>query len=366
MNPEPFSFQYPVGDFDLSNVPIDAELLRGNPEMLTSAIQSFYEEFFRELGGRATVLVTDETVAVSWYPGSGDAVEQVSNFVSGLLNNGNYSPAEPLLRALLARHPNHTDSLLNLGMMLSDQNRFDEAIEFLGRLVEVDPENVHGWTALGVAHARQNNLQEAVNSLQRALEIDPDNAYALKNVGALLLKQSPDDALPFLERAALMLPNDQSAQYGHAQCLLMLGQTNADELFERVIELNPLSEIAELARTARRDIASKTLHSNVGGMPRPDAVMYCLDGLQKFHAMGKEKMRGVVYEIAMLGRNGLDINDPGKRYSLKSLPGDFSGLHLVSLMYTGIQLMHPSEDAGIDLSREYEEALREYNSASSN
>ena len=58
----------------------------------------------------------------------------------------------------------------------------------------------------------------------------------------------------------------------------------------------------------------------------------------------------------MLGRQGLDINDPSKKYTLRSLPGDFTGLHLASLLYTGMQKIAPNTDAGIDLSRELAEA----------
>lgn len=35
------------------------------------------------------------------------------------------------------------------------------------------------------------------------------------------------------------------------------------------------------------------------------------------------------------------------------LPGSFSALQLVSFMYTGLLLIDPSLDAGIDLSREF-------------
>ena len=60
----------------------------------------------------------------------------------------------------------------------------------------------------------------------------------------------------------------------------------------------------------------------------------------------------------MLGRNGLDINDAAQKYTLKSLPGKFSGLHLVSIMYAGMKILAPNEEAGIDLSREYSEARK--------
>ena len=52
--------------------------------------------------------------------------------------------------------------------------------------------------------------------------------------------------------------------------------------------------------------------------------------------------------------NGLDINDPAKKYKLKSLQGEFSGLHLLSLMYTAFQQFKPGQDVGIDFSNEYQ------------
>jgi len=136
-----------------------------------------------------------------------------------------------------------------------------------------------------------------------------------------------------------------------------LGKTDdADPVFVKAIQLSPLSDIAELARTSRTSIAHQNMRSAAGGGARPDAVFYCLDGLQKFRDLGDTKTRAVVFEIAMLGRSGLDINESAKKYSLRSLRGNFSGLHLVSLMYTGMKLIDPSADAGIDLSQEFEAA----------
>ena len=357
MKPEAFSFQYPIADFDLTKLPVDPALLRENPAMLVSAIQTFYQDCFRKLGGTAHIVLKEGVVAVSWYPQAGDAAEQVFEHASALLRAGDYRTAEPLLRALLARDANHADALFNLGMMLSDQQKLTEAADLLHRFVDLVPDSSHGWTALGVAQSRDGDTEGATVSFGRALEIDPQNAYALRNLGSILRKKSPEAALPILERAARLMPEDQAAQYGYAQCLLQLGRTgDADPVFVKAIQLSPLSDIAELARTARTSIAHQNMRSAVGGGARPDAVMYCLDGLQKFRDLGDTKTRAVVFEIAMLGRSGLDINDPAKKYSLRSLPGNFSGLHLVSLMYTGLQLIDPTADAGIDLSQEFEAA----------
>jgi hypothetical protein len=162
-----------------------------------------------------------------------------------------------------------------------------------------------------------------------------------------------------LEKAARMMPDDQQTQYAYAQCLINLGQNEeADPILQRIIAMDSLSEIAELARTARRDMAHEAMRDDVDGGLRMDAVFFCLEGLKKFRELGGAKMRGLVYEIAVLGRGGLDIHDPATKYTLNSLPGRFSGMHLVCLMYAGSRMIEPDLDCGIDFSKEYEEAQK--------
>jgi tetratricopeptide (TPR) repeat protein len=204
-----------------------------------------------------------------------------------------------------------------------------------------------------------NALPEAVKALERAIEIDSGNAHALRNLAAIHGKESPSRALPFMQEAARLLPEDQRSQYGLAQCLLQLDRVDeADPLLVKAISLDPLSEIAEFARTDRTRIAQANLRSNAGGSTRPDAVFFCLDAMQKFHALGEAQTKAITFEVAMLGRGGFDINSPDKKYTLKSLPGHFSGLHLVSIMYVGMKSLAPTVDVGIDLSEEYAEAKR--------
>ena len=67
--------------------------------------------------------------------------------------------------------------------------------------------------------------------------------------------------------------------------------------------------------------------------------------------------RTIALEIAMLGRNGLDINDPSHQYTFKSLPGELSGLHLLAIMYTAFRQIDPTMETGADFGAEYEAAL---------
>jgi tetratricopeptide (TPR) repeat protein len=359
MNQQPFSFILRLEDFDLGRLPIAADALRANPDLLAQAISEYYTAIFRKLGGTANVAVADSAVHVSWYPLVGDARDLLFERSLGLLKQGNYREAEPLLHSLHARFPDDQEVLFNYGMMLSDQGRLDQACRLLERLVELAPGHSHGWTALGVAHVRKHDKPRGLEAFQAALQLDPANAYAMRNAAAILAETSPADAIPLYEKAAELLPEDQPTLFGYGDCLLRLGrQAEADPLLIKCIAINPLSDVAEQARTARTKLAHETMRGPVAGGIRPDVVMYLLGAMQRFRDLGRVKTGAITLEVAMLGRNGLDINDPAQKYTLKSLPGKFSGLHLVSIMYAGMKILDPDEDASIDLAREYSEARK--------
>ena len=58
----------------------------------------------------------------------------------------------------------------------------------------------------------------------------------------------------------------------------------------------------------------------------------------------------------VVGQRGLDVNNPEHTYRLRSLPGEFTGLQLVSYLYVGRKQIAPDSDVGFDLAREYEAA----------
>ncbi len=45
------------------------------------------------------------------------------------------------------------------------------------------------------------------------------------------------------------------------------------------------------------------------------------------------------------------------KYTLKSLPGKFSGLHLLAIMYTAFRQIDPTMETGADFDAEYKAAL---------
>ena len=74
--------------------------------------------------------------------------------------------------------------------------------------------------------------------------------------------------------------------------------------------------------------------------------------------MSHQEVAGVALETAALGQSGLDVNNPNKTYQLRSIPGAYTGLNVVCIMYVAIEQVAPGQDVGFDIKSEYEEALR--------
>jgi len=99
----------------------------------------------------------------------------------------------------------------------------------------------------------------------------------------------------------------------------------------------------------------------------PAAVFYFLDAFKRFDAMNPEEIRNVAFEIALLGREGLDYSDSDEKYELRTIPNrKFSGLHLMCLMYAGFKRVVPEHDVGMDLNDPFLTALELYESGEKN
>jgi Flp pilus assembly protein TadD len=100
---------------------------------------------------------------------------------------------------------------------------------------------------------------------------------------------------------------------------------------------------------------------------QPAAVFYFLDAFKRFDAMTPEQVRTVAFEIALLGRNGLDYAMPDEKYELRALPDrKFSGLHLMCLMFAGFKRVAPEHDVGMDLNEPFLTALELFNAKKKN
>ena len=129
---------------------------------------------------------------------------------------------------------------------------------------------------------------------------------------------------------------------------------NADLHLRKTIEMDKSFPLSQMAKDLLREIASIQLKAK--GF-RVDAMFYCIHAMTLFDKVGPAETKKIAFEIALKGQQGLDINNPAKKYTLDSLQGTFTGLQLVSYMYVGFRRVASGMDVGIDLSDEFNMAL---------
>lgn len=354
---QPTTFSLPVSRFDLNLLPPDARQV-GTDRFKDAVLMHFTNEYLSK-GQQAVVAVDDETITVVAFDPQEDGPLDA---ILPMLNAGRIAEAVSLLEALVKADPQNVDALYNLGIAYSELGQFDEAVIRLKRAVQLKPDHSRAWTGIGVAYQRMGRPDQAMEAVKKAVEADPSDGYGHRNLGAMLASAGRlEEALGHMRAARKALPDDQQAAFGVAMVLDRIGgddeRAEADELYQMIISKWPGSRVAEMAREARTKLAHQDMRAAVGGGLRPDVVMYLAGALDRFDKMKPAEVQALAMEIAIKGQSGLDINDPEQKYTLKSLPGQFSGMHLVSIMYAAFKRIAPDLDGGIDLSKEYEAAL---------
>ncbi len=153
---------------------------------------------------------------------------------------------------------------------------------------------------------------------------------------------------------------DPSSILELAQCLAALGREHlpeADRLCADLIARFPDAPLVRQAEALRTRIAQASIRCVDHGEVRVDVVHYIAGALVRFDELGPRRREETALEIALLSERGLDIADPAPKYELKTLPGAYSGLHLLAIMYAAFRQIDPAIDIGADFLREYEIAL---------
>ena len=272
-----------------------------------------------------------------------------------LLEQKKIEEAKELLEEILADDPENPVVLYNLGMCYSELGHYDKSIKTLKESIKYNPDSSNALTALGYSYMLSGNDTKAEEYFKKAVEVDPENIYALQNLGGFYAKKEKyKEAIETFKKAEKVHPLYPRILYALGLAYQAVGDLdNADKYFKKLANRDTEDQFTELAKTGLREIAEAEFKKQ--GL-RPDAVMYCLAALQKFSKMPKSELISIVAEISMKGQSGLDVNNPARKYSLESLPGEYTGLQLVCYMYVGFKIIAPEKNIGFDLSKEYKAA----------
>lgn len=354
MNKKRFVLVIKASDIDVSYLPENRRDTKS--EAFKEAVYNYFLKNYGVSGENISVHIQNDVITVEWVPKEKDEyIEEEFEESMRLISDGNLVDARFILEDLAFRSPKDPNVLYNLGMCYSDLGDLDIAIDTLKRCVKIVPLFSNAYVALGVAYGRQSKLKDAVIQFTKALRLDKNNSYAYRNLASILGKMGDNlNALKYLKLAYDIDAYDPHTLYGLGLTYQNLGdQVNATVYYKKLVELGTPQELVELAKDSLRNIAVGIVKEK--GF-RADAMFYCLSAMEKFEKMKKEDIQKIAFEIGIKGTEGIDINDPSKRYNLKSMQGDFSGLQLISYMYVGFKIIAPEQNIGIDLSREYNAA----------
>jgi protein O-mannosyl-transferase len=131
-----------------------------------------------------------------------------------------YTDIETLYRTTIAENPDCWMSHNNLGTVLTDRGRTDEAIAEFRKSLEINPNNAMAYGNLGILLAGRGQFDEAIARYQQALEIAPADADVHNNLGsALAYRGQIDDAMVHFRKAVAIKPDSAEAQFNLGMAL---------------------------------------------------------------------------------------------------------------------------------------------------
>ena len=119
-----------------------------------------------------------------------ESVDELYSNLVLLLQEEKFEKALPYLDKILEVQPNNVPILLNKGSVLIALDRSNESITYFDRLLKIEPNNIKGLTSKAAALANIGETQNALDLYDRILSIDKDNEK-IESEKARLLSITP-------------------------------------------------------------------------------------------------------------------------------------------------------------------------------
>ncbi len=162
--------------------------------------------------------------------------------------------AVKLLERAIAVCRNHADSYESLGVILGRHHRYDEAINLMRRLLEVDPSSVMAHTNLSLYYNRLGRIEDAEREAGEALRAKMNRERDQKQRAAVLREETAASAADRKRRSEMFRqvleidPDDALGNFGLGELLVEEGR-HADAIarLQRALRTDPRYSAAFLA-----------------------------------------------------------------------------------------------------------------------
>jgi tetratricopeptide (TPR) repeat protein len=98
-------------------------------------------------------------------------------FIVGELDYG-----QEILEQVLRCEPNHQAALQLLGVFHHRCRRYEVAMPYFAKAIELDPQNADNYNNLALCQSSVGRVDDAIQSLNKAIELNPKEAKYLGNI----------------------------------------------------------------------------------------------------------------------------------------------------------------------------------------
>lgn len=147
-------------------------------------------------------------------------LEKEIQIINNLVNSGNFSSAEIKVKKLIKKYPEFP-YLNNLyGVILDNQNKFDEAISVYETAVRLKPDYIEAHYNMGNLFLKNRMGKKAVVSYKRVIEINPNYTEGYLKLGnSLKYLNKFKEAISYFRKVLELNPNSVPGNIALGSCL---------------------------------------------------------------------------------------------------------------------------------------------------
>lgn len=152
-------------------------------------------------------------------------IESYNNIGVKYFLEGDFENAEIAYKKAILQEPTNSSVLNNLGFLLAQQGKLDEAKELLLQSLDLNRESDATHLNIGNVFLLENDLERSYSHFMKSLLLNPDNAFTYEGLANLYLKQQKiESACEAFKRSAELNPANINLKITYAALLLTIGK----------------------------------------------------------------------------------------------------------------------------------------------
>ena len=237
--------------YDDNNMAAKAAIVYKKAEMALpgdASVQLGYAEHYLKTGDTTSYFLYIKKAVVNKGLDAGSQLELLKAYIQSLPNNDSELRVKgmPVIRELVAQHPNDADVLAFFGEFLDVGNEHDSAMIIYKRSLAITPGNYNLWERVLRNYAAPKDADSLIKYSEKALRLFPNQSvvHFFNGIGHNNKKEYPA-AIKAIQRG-INLQSDSNPQLlseMYAQLADVYHTTKQDELsdaaFEKALELEP-------------------------------------------------------------------------------------------------------------------------------